>query len=115
MFSVNDDDIGRTGVLKHRIPTGDALPIRQPLRRVPYHMQKEMDEHIDTVLKKDVITPSKSPWASDIVLAKKKDGSKIFCVDYQCLSDLTIKNAYPLPRIDKSLDQHDQSGSLAEK
>ena len=105
MFSVNDDDIGRTGVLKHRIPTGEAQPIRQPLRRVPYHMQKEMDEQIDTMLKKDVITPSKSPWASGIVLVKKKDGSKRFCMDYRHLNDITIKDAYPLPRIDKSLDQ----------
>ena len=105
VFSETDDDIGRTGVLKHRIPTGDAQPIKQPLRRVPYHMQKEMDEQIDNMLQKDVITPSKSPWASGIVLVKKKDGSKRFCVDYRRLNDVTIKDAYPLPRIDESLDQ----------
>ena len=105
VFSETDDDIGRTGVLKHRIPTGEAKPIRQPLRRVPYHMQKEMDEQIDNMLKKDVITPSKSPWASGIVLVKKKDGSKRFCVDYRRLNEVTIKDAYPLPRIDESLDQ----------
>ena len=105
VFSETDDDIGRTGVLKHRIPTGEAQPIRQPLRRVPYHMQKEMDEQIDNMLKKDVITPSKSPWASGIVLVKKKDGSKRFCVDYRRLNEVTIEDAYPLPRIDESLDQ----------
>ncbi|MCG8048996.1 MAG: reverse transcriptase domain-containing protein, partial [Candidatus Thiodiazotropha endolucinida] len=105
VFSENDDDIGRTGVLKHKIPTADALPIKQPLRRVPYHMQKEMDDQIENMLKKDVITPSKSPWASGIVLVKKKDGSKRFCVDYRRLNDVTIKDAYPLPRIDESLDQ----------
>ena len=44
VFSENDDDIGRTGVLKHKIPTAGAPPIKQPLRRVPYHMQKEMDD-----------------------------------------------------------------------
>ena len=105
VFSENDNDIGRTGVLKHRIPTKDVQPIKQPLRRVPYHMQKEMDEQIDKLLEKDVITPSKSPWASGIVLVKKKDGSKRFCVDYRRLNDVTIKDAYPLPRIDESLDQ----------
>ena len=105
VFSETDDDIGRTGVLKHRIPTGEAQPIRQPLRRVPYHMQKEMDEQIDNMLKKDVITPSKSPWASGTVLLKKKDRSKRFCVDYRRLNEVTIKDAYPLPRIDESLDQ----------
>ena len=105
VFSENDNDIGRTGVLNHRIPTKDAQPIKQPLRRVPYHMQKEMDEQIDNMLEKDVITPSKSPWASGIVLVKKKDGSKRFCIDYRRLNDVTIKDAYPLPRIDESLDQ----------
>ena len=105
VFSENDDDIGRTGVLKHKIPTADARPIKQPLRRVPYHMQKEMDDQIESMLKKDIISPSKSPWASGIVLVKKKDGSKRFCVDYRRLNDVTIKDAYPLPRIDESLDQ----------
>ena len=105
VFSENDNDIGRTGVLQHRIPTKDVQPIKQPLRRVPYHMQKEMDEQIDQLLEKDVITPSKSPWASGIVLVKKKDGSKRFCIDYRRLNDVTIKDAYPLPRIDESLDQ----------
>ena len=105
VFSENDNDIGRTGVLKHRIPTQNVQPIKQPLRRVPYHMQKEMDEQIDKLLEKDVITPSKSPWASGIVLVKKKDGSQRFCIDYRRLNDVTIKDAYPLPRIDESLDQ----------
>ena len=105
VFSENDDDIGRTGVLKHKIPTANARPIKQPLRRVPYHMQKEMDDQIESMLKKDIITPLKSPWASGIVLVKKKDGSKRFCVDYRRLNDVTIKDAYPLPRIDESLDQ----------
>ena len=44
VFSETDDDIERNGDLKHRIPTGDAQPIKQTLRRVPYHMQKEVDE-----------------------------------------------------------------------
>ena len=68
-------------------------------------MQKEMEEQIDNMLKKDVITPSKSPWAIGIVLVKEKDGSKRFCIDYRRLNDVTIKDAYPLPRIDESLDQ----------
>ena len=67
-------------------------------------MQKEMDEQIDNMLKKYVTTPSKSPWASGIVLVKKKDGSKRFCINYHRLNDVTIKDAYPLPRIDESLD-----------
>ena len=64
-----------------------------------------MAEQIDNMLKKDVITPSKSPWASGIVLVKKKDSNKRFCVDCRRLNDVTIIGAYPLPRIDESLDQ----------
>ena len=104
-FSESDDDIGRTGIIRHRIITKEDRPIKQPLRRLPVHMNQEADKQIDEMLKKDVIQPSASPWASRIVMVKKKDGSKRFCVDYRKLNDITVKDAYPLPRIDDSLDQ----------
>ena len=68
-------------------------------------MSAEADKQIEEMLKKDVIQPSSSPWASAIVMVTKKDGSKRFCVDYRKLNDITVKDAYPLPRIDASLDQ----------
>ena len=104
-FSKTDEDLGRTGIIRHKINTRDAHPIKQPLRRLPVHMNDEADKQIDEMLKKDVIQPSSSPWASGIVMVTKKDGSKRFCVDFRKLNDITVKDAYPLPRIDASLDQ----------
>ena len=104
-FSKSDSDLGRTGIIKHKIPTGDARPIKQPLRRLPEHMHEEVNTQIDDMLQKDVIQPSSSPWSSGIVMVQKKDGTKRFCIDYRKLNDVTKKDAYPLPRIDDSLAQ----------
>ena len=104
-FARDDNDLGRTSLAQHRINTKNAEPIRQVPRRLPVHMQAEVDSHIESMNKKKVIQPSNSPWASPIVLVKKKDGSTRFCVDYRWLNDVTTKDAYPLPRIDESLSQ----------
>ena len=97
-------DLGRTNRLQHHIHTGDATPIRQPVRRVSPHRREEVRQLLNQMLEKDVIEPSASPWASPIVLVQKKDGSTRFCVDYRKVNDVTRKDAYPLPRIDTTLD-----------
>ena len=63
-----------------------------------------MRKHVEEMLQHGVVQPSTSPWASPIVLVKKKDGTTRFCVDYRKLNDVTRKDAYPLPRIDETLD-----------
>ncbi|KAK3089469.1 hypothetical protein FSP39_003867, partial [Pinctada imbricata] len=105
LFATKNNDLGRAKYVKHSINTGDAIPIKQPLRRIPAHMTEEVNDQIEEMLKKGVIEPSISPWASNIVLVKKKDGSTRICIDYRRLNSVTLKDAYPLPRIDEFLDQ----------
>ena len=68
------------------------------------HTRAEMGVLLNDMLQKDIISPSKSPWASLIVLVKKKDGTSRFCVDYRQINAVTRKDAYPLPRVDDTLE-----------
>ena len=104
LFANNDKELGKTDIVRHGIKTDDRPPVKQPLCRKPVHMKEEVDSHIDDMLECDVIEPLVSPWSTGFVLVKKKDGTTRLCVDYQKLNELTVKDAYPLPRIDDSLD-----------
>ena len=104
VFSAVPGDIGRTGIVKHNINTENASPIRQPARRLPIHRREEARKEIAGMLQRGIIEPSSSPWASPIVMVKKRDGSTRFCIDYRKLNEVTTKDSYPLPRIDDSLD-----------
>ncbi|KAK3104661.1 hypothetical protein FSP39_007335 [Pinctada imbricata] len=104
LFAKDGIDLGRAESVKHKIDTGVTTPIKQAPRRLPEHMHTEVDKHIEAMLVRKVIHPSDSPWSSPIVLAKKKDGSTRFCVDYRKLNEVTVKDAYPLPLIQESLD-----------
>ena len=99
-----DEELGRTAVVQHSIVTGDAPPIKQPSRPIPVARQHEVHKLLDEMLQKDVIQPSASPWGSPVVLVQKKDGTMRFCIDYRQLNAVTRKDAYPLPRIDKTLE-----------
>ena len=104
IFAKSSDDLGCTDRVKHTIDMRDAKPIRQPVRRQPYGKREMEKEEISKMLAKGVIEPSNSPWSSPIVLVTKKDGSTRFCVDYRKLNDVTVKDAYPIPRVDDCLD-----------
>ncbi|GFT05968.1 hypothetical protein TNCV_3927031 [Trichonephila clavipes] len=104
VFSRNSSDIGHTTVTQHRIDTADHPPIKQHPRRLPFAKQEEVETLLREMQENDIIEPSSSPWASPIVLVRKKDGSTRFCVDYRKLNDVTKKDSYPLPRIDDTLD-----------
>ena len=82
----------------------DEIPVRQRYRRIPPSEYEEVKAHIDQLLEAKVIRESNSPFASPIVLVRKKDGSLRMCVDYRLLNRKTRKDAFPLPRIEESLD-----------
>ncbi|KAL5516149.1 hypothetical protein EMCRGX_G001420 [Ephydatia muelleri] len=103
-ISLHDGDIGHTSQVFHHIDTGEARPIKQSLRRLPFNQRREVKDLIDAMLEKKVIEPSQSPWCSPIVLVKKKDGSTRFCVDFRQVNAVTRKDAQPLPWIDDTLD-----------
>jgi hypothetical protein len=81
----------------------------QPIHKAPYWMapkeQLELKRQLDDLLAKGFIRPSRSPWASPILFVEKKDISKRLCVDYRALNQVTIKNKYPLPRIEDLFEQ----------
>ena len=103
-FPKSKKDLGYTDVVTHSINTGDNPPIKQAPRRIPLTKKDAAYAEIHKMIETDVIIPSQSPWSSPIVLAMKPDGSIRFCVDYRKLNDITKKDAYPLPRINDTLD-----------
>jgi len=98
---------GNCSVVEHVINIRDSLLIKQASRRISIHLRKEVDKIIEDMKEQGVIKESCSPWVSPAVLVKKKDGSIRFCVDYLKLNDvmITVKDSYPLLRIDDLLDQ----------
>ena len=103
IFSQGDEDLGNTPLLEHGIET-HGPPLRQPYRRQNPAVRREEMAQVQQMLSNNVIRPSNSPWASPVVMVRKKDGSLRFCVDFRQLNAVTVKDAHPLPRIDDLLD-----------
>ena len=104
VFSKDEWDIGYTDIIQHRIRLTDDIPIREAHRRIPPNQYLEVKNHIKKLLAEDMIRESSSEYASPIVLVRKSDGSLRLCVDYRKINSKTHKDAYPLPRIEESLD-----------
>jgi hypothetical protein len=104
IISSGSHDLGRTKLVKHTIDTGDAAPLRSGLRRVSFNERDQVRIDVDKMLSNGIIERSNSPWASPVVLLRKKDEAIRFCIDYRRLNNVTKKDAYPLPRIDDTLE-----------
>ncbi|GJY27655.1 putative reverse transcriptase domain-containing protein [Tanacetum coccineum] len=83
---------------------GASLVVKSPYRLAPSEML-ELSNQLKELQEKGFIRPSHSPWGAPVLFVKKKDGAMIMCIDYRELNKLTIKNRYPLPRIDDLFDQ----------
>nr|GEU58514.1 hypothetical protein [Tanacetum cinerariifolium] len=92
----------------------DLVPGATPVARAPYRLApselKELSEQLKELSEKGFIRLSSSPWGAPMLFVKKKDGSFRMCIDYRELNKLTIKNKYPLPRIDDLFDQLQEPG-----
>ena len=104
VFAKSDNDLGCTMAVQHRIQTTDDVPVTMPDRRIPPTQLEEVKSHLQELMQSGAIVPSDSAYASAIVLVRKKTGALRWCCDFRALNAKTVKDAYPLPRIDESMD-----------
>ena len=89
---------------KIELAPGTGLISKTPYRMAPTEL-KELHEQLQELVNKGFICPSHSPWGAPVLFVKKKDGTMRLCIDYRELNKVTIRNKYPLPRIDDLFDQ----------
>ena len=101
--------VTQTDLIGHTIDTGNARPTNQAPYRAGPKEREIIEIQVDQMLVDNIIRPSKSPWASPVVLVHKKDGSIRFCINYTKLNAVTKRDVYPLPRIDDTLNSLGQA------
>jgi transposase InsO family protein len=104
LFLKDGEQLGCTPTMKHKISTTDQIPISLPYRRIPPTEWKEVQDHLNDLMRKGVIRESTSDYASPIVLVRKKGGDLRLCVDYRRINQKVRRDAYPLPRIEETLE-----------
>ena len=104
IFSKGPTDLGKTDLVKHSIKLNDDTPFKEPYRRIPPGLYEEVRVHLKEMLDAGAIRESESPYSSNVVLVRKKDGGLRFCIDFCKLNGRTIRDSYNLPRIDDTID-----------
>ena len=97
VFSLHDGDLWHCDVLKHSIPVSSNKPVYLPHWAIPVQLQSEVRKCLDTWLKQGIIRPSKSPYASQVVIVCKKSGEIHLCVDFRKLNAISVHDSFPLP------------------
>lgn len=105
VFAASKLDLGKCGVIKHRISTGDSSPVYQRAYRIPYSQREEMDRQVQELIDKGIVEHSKSPWGAPALLVEKPDGSFRLVIDYRRLNSVTRIDPYPLPQVQETLSQ----------
>ena len=96
--------MGTCSIIPHQIRLKDDDPINLPFRRIAPNLVQEVKQQLDEMLRRGIIRKSCSPYASAIVPVRKKNGSIRICIDYRRLNAKTIRDSFPLPRIQESLE-----------
>ena len=105
MFSRGDNDVRRMDMGEHSILLLDGTrPIRQLPRRLGLEKDREVERQVAELVQRGMVEPADVAWSSSVVFVRMKDHSWQLCIDYRWLNAVTRKDAYPLPRIDDSLD-----------
>ncbi|RXN37217.1 Retrovirus-related Pol polyprotein from transposon 297 [Labeo rohita] len=104
VFSTGEWDVGLVCGVEHHIRLTDTKPFRERSRRIAPADTEDVRRHIKELLAAGIIKESRSPYASPIVIARKKSGAIRMCVDYRTLNARTIPDEYTTPRIDDALD-----------
>lgn len=104
-FSFSLSDLGLTNLTEMSITLKDATPVAYRPYRLAYSERNKVKEMVQDMLDSGIITESTSSYASPIILVQKKTGDQRLCVDYRALNSKTVKEHYPLPRIEDQIDQ----------
>ena len=104
LFAMDSMDLGKTDLVKHHIELTNYTPIKDQYRWIPPQQYKEVQKHLKEMLDIGAIRCSNSPWASPVVLVRKKDGSLRFCIDLRKLNTQTVEDAYSIPHIEDALE-----------
>ena len=104
IFSLDKNKIRCTDAAKHVIELLDTEPFKEGFRQIAPPLVEEVWEHIQEMLEGGAIHPSQSPSCNVVVLVCKKDGGLRFCIDFHKLNNQTKKDAFPLPRMQETME-----------